>query len=491
MMNKTKVKSLLWIGLLPIILMGQTDTSELLTDLTVRNIETRFNVCSALTGLGSTASTLGESVVTYHVDASALSWNPSALGKIKHRSLIIDWVPGISQDISKHYDIEGKVQTELNKVMTENGKPDGTVQYPTISPQAGFYSNLSGFSVAIPFEWRNHPISVAAGYTTPVYLNLDLLGNGVETGIETTEEIEDELKTIRMRARVDMQSNIQIAAYQFLIGAGIELQQGWLLGMNLQRHKVYLNAIAQANIDALLEMSGTEYAFNDPNDPSIDFTGDVPETNNLDQNFGFDYQASAWGIKLGLTKEITKEFQFGMTAQFSPKLTFQGTDSTHLHKIPFVTYEDDTLNIDPTEINLAKLTKTESDLKINQWNPTMQLPSSINAGFMWQKAWFQWTLRYSLYFNSLQISLDDKNSWGVKLKQGFGLGLDFRYVFLGAALKLGDEIVDSDETKTPAKIMLPVVNLGFRIPISQQTQLDALIGIEPLPIMRLTYRYLF
>ena len=67
------------------LLQAQNDSDHPITDLFVNRIETRFTLCGSLIGFGSTASLLGEGVVYPKSDASALMWNPAALGFLEKR----------------------------------------------------------------------------------------------------------------------------------------------------------------------------------------------------------------------------------------------------------------------------------------------------------------------------------------------------------------------------------------------------------------------
>jgi hypothetical protein len=86
----------------------------------------------------------------------------------------------------------------------------------------------------------------------------------------------------------------------------------------------------------------------------------------------------------------------------------------------------------------------------------------------------------------------DHESRGFKMKQGFGLGLDFKYFFLGTSIVLMDEILPADSDSDPMKnLPYPKLNLGFRVPVYEGLWTDAILGVEPTPLVRISFRYAF
>ena len=491
----------IWFGLMLIASFcgAQDDSVRPLTDLMVSRLRARFTLCGSLVGMGSTAGPVGESVVWRQSDASSLSWNPAALGFLEQRSIVTDWVPGIVQDISKFYDVRGKIKTAMDDAVEEYGTDQSEVVYPTVTPQVGFQSSIAGFGLAVPFRWAGMKFGIGFGYSTPLLLDLDLMGTGIEAGLDIEQVIQGEMKRIRMRTRVDLSSTLNVRMNQLLIGGGCELGRGFALGISANRIRMTALCSAFASIDGIIEMSGVEYAFNDPYDPRIDF--DAGELNDLNQSFYADFSGAGWGYKIGVVQRISDGFQLGMTMTMPPKIALTGADFAVTTKIPFINLEGGDNGdgvedlIDPAEIDLAKLTLTERDVKQNQLWPILNLPKSYNFGLLFGRNIFSLTLRYTLYNSDFSFSLLEDEIRGLKLKYGVGLGLDFTYFFMGASATFMEEIVpEGEEGLLPdsmKNLPLPKVNLGIRIPTFSGLWIDGLVGIEPTPLVRLSFRYHF
>ena len=90
-----------------------------------------------------------------------------------------------------------------------------------------------------------------------------------------------------------------------------QLWSGFSVGATASRYRVNATADAKVNIDGIIEMSGNEYAFNDPDDPAIDFANG--ETNALGQSLAAAFSGTGWGYKIGVIQRISSGFQLGVT----------------------------------------------------------------------------------------------------------------------------------------------------------------------------------
>ncbi len=483
------------------LLQAQNDSDHPITDLFVNRIETRFTLCGSLIGFGSTASLLGEGVVYPKSDASALMWNPAALAFLEKRSIVFDYVPGFLQDISEYVDVEGPVEEAMDDMVEESGTAQTGIGYPVIRPQVGFQSSVSGFGLAIPFRILGKPFGVGFGYSTPLLMDLEIKGTGIEAALDIEQELEGEMRHIHMRTWANLNALFQLRSNQFVIGLGGELFRGMALGASLQRYRIRAWSKAHASIDGIIEMSGSEYVFNDPYDPKIDFAGG--EQNDLNQSFEAEFTGSGWGYKLGVVQRITRRFQIGLTYSVPPKMEITGLDSTVNNRIDFIKFEDgggdgegDGMGdlLDPTKINLSKLTLTQRDIDVNHYASVLELPSALNVGMVIGGGFFNLVLRYTKYEGGLISDIIDDKLRGMTFRMGAGLGLDFTYLYLGASVSLMDELrpADSEDEGEPLEnIPFPKVNLGFRIPTFRGLWVDGLIGVEPVPLLRLTFRYDF
>ena len=399
--------------------------------------------------------------------------------------------------ISSLYDVETEVQTQMDNVIRDNGTPESEVVYPSIDYRIGLSGSPSGLGIAVPVSIHGKKAGLGFTWTTPLMLDIEMLGTGINLGIESEQEIQNNIERIRMRIRMGLTGVLSLITNQLQFGGGIEVQKNTTIGMTVSRLMLDAKANMFARIGGIIEKSGTEYAFNDLNDPRIDFNGVNPETNELNQTFNSHLSGSAWGFKIGAIHDLSPSMQLGLTLNLAPQIKTRADKFSIVHTIPFIKMDDDSAEnisdrIDATEINLAKLTLTEKTVKDDVYDVELHLPNSLNLGFLYQSGNFTLALRLSQHFGELSYVIVDHESRGFKFKQGFGLGLDLKYFFLGTSVSLLDEILPEDSDSEPMKnLPLPKLNLGFRIPIYEGLWGDVLVGVEPIPLIRLSARYSF
>lgn len=477
-------------------LIAQTDSDHPLAELAVSRLNLRFTLSGSLLGLGSGGSLAGRSVVWPQADASALSWNPAALALLEKRSLVVDWVPGLTQDLSQLeslYDIDQEVRDQMDEAVADYGTDQSTVGYPDLEPVSGMRSSVAGFGLGVPFRLGGVPMGVGFGYAAPLLLNLDLQGTGIDALIDSEQEIEGSTRRIRMRTQASLTGAAEVAVNQLLLGWGAQPLPGLSVGVTASRYRVRARGRARANIDGIIEMSGNEYAFNDPNDPAIDFA--AGETNALDQVLASEFSGSGWGYKIGVVQRIARGFQLGVTVELPQSITLEGYWSSVTHEIPFLNFEDgDDVDemIDPTAINLAQLTLTQRREKRETHRLIIELPKAYNVGLALGGGGFSLVLRGTLYRGDLAYDLVGEERRGLKFKYGGGVTLDFRYFFIGASVALVDEIKPVGDVAVPTlDIPWSNVNLGFRIPTPLHVWVDGIVAAEPTPSLRLSFRHDF
>jgi|GEM_PF-2478605 len=485
---------------------AQTDSDHPLAGLAVSRLNVKFTLSGSLMGLGSGGSVAGRSVAWPQVDASALSWNPAALGLLEKRNLVLDWVPGVAQNLNRLnslYDIQAEVETQMDNAMVDYGTAESTVGYPKLEPVAGMRADVAGFGLAIPFTVLGRRMGAGFGYATPLRLNLDLHGTGIDALIDSEQEIEGTTRRIRMRTRANLVSSLELAASQIMVGFGGELTDGLTVGLTFNRYAIRAVGRMAANIDGIIEMSGNEYAFNDPNDPNIDFAGG--ETNVLNQSLNGAFDGSGWGTKIGLLKQFSEGFQMGFTVDLPPEIKSTGRFNSITHEIPFIKLDEAGEDggdvedlIDPTAINLAQLTRTERREKEELHRLNIYLPKAYNLGMVLGRSGFKLALRVTGYSGQLGYDLKGEDRRGLKFKYGGGLTLDFKYFFLGGSVAMVDEIKPADEIDDMGTVHEPMTglpwgsfNMGFRIPTALGVWVDGLIGVEPVPALRMSFRYDF
>lgn len=478
------------------IVLGVTIVSA--SDFTINNlvaerITTNFQLTGAFIGPGGTAGPVGGSVVWPYSDASCIHWNPAAFGFLESRSVMIDWIPGVSQNLTNLVDgLDTEIEEALDEVREENGAPLSTDPIdirPTpidISADAGLHPVISGFSLGVPVKIGSVHGGLGFGYSTPIIMDFGILGSGLDVSLDAEEVLTGNNPTlINLRIRSGFNGRLQAKSHQYLIGGGFRFGNT-SLGFTYTKMKLNMTAALYAKIDGLLTIDGEEYHFNDPNDTRL-----APgESNNLEQILNAGLTGEGSGYKIGFIHKLSEKFQIGIVYNQPAKLKIKAYDEHIYDRLPFVSIED-SLDMDFTEIELPKYNKTYRDTVSNQMMPTLEYPSSVNFGFVLGGTGAKLALRYTIYTGDFSLGLFDNGVYGIRLKQGVGLGLDFKYFFLGASAGLGEEIIPDDEDSVLPTAILPKLNIGIRIPLNRQILLTGMLGVEPLPIIKTTFQYTF
>ncbi len=461
-----------------------------LNSLLAERIQTNFSITGAFIGPGGSAGPVGESVVWPTPDASALFWNPAALAYLEKRSVIVDWVPGLQQDLASMVDdLDGKVEEALDDVREEYEETPGSAtpaENVKMNASAGFHPAISGFGLAAPFKIGDVHGGVGFGYSTPIVMDFSILGSGFDVNLDTEEVLTGNAPTlINLRIRTGFNGALKVKTHQFVFGGGVRYGNT-AIGFSSYRMKLLMSADLYAKIDGLLTIDGEEYHFNDPADTHL-----APgESNSLEQMLSAEITGEGTGFKIGLVHEFSRTFRVGITYNQPTNLKLTARDERIWDTIPFISVED-SIDIDFAEIEPPKYNKTYRDTVKNQLTPTFEYPGSINFGMVLGGNGVKLALRYTIYNGDFSLGLFDNDIKGIKLKYGAGFGLDFKYFFLAASAAMGEEIIPVDKESILPTAILPKVNLGFRIPVMRNMLLTGLLGIEPFPILKTTFQYTF
>jgi hypothetical protein len=457
---------------------GQTDANRPISELIAGSIRSELSLSgtNALWGLSSNPSSSTGCPVS----------NPAMLGRLAGRGIVFEWAPGLSMNIKKIADVDRRIQSGLNGIMDDYGKKRSPVAFPSVSPFAGFKANLTAFEAAFPFELSGKRCGFQLGYSSLISLEYRLVETGMEVGIDSEQRIQEELKRVLMRTLINLDGLLRFQVSRIRFGAGIELGKGTALGIELSRFQAGAEARARANIDGIVQISGNETVFNDPDDPRIDFN--AGEQNDLNQSFTADYSGSGWGLRFGAVKDLSSSFRIGMALDLPPDIRMGGTDSLVNNRIPFILIGGDGL-IDPTRIDPAKLTRTENVIQRNQIHPVLKLAKAMDFGACWSPGKIRLTFGYTRYFGDFSIGSPKTGEIGVRLRQGVNLGMDFTRVFITAAAEFAVALKSDGRPGRP--LVIPKIQLGFRIPVLSGFRIESLVGVEPIPSFRIAGKYRF
>lgn len=465
-----------------------------ITELLGRYVRAEVSLSGSFLGMGGSIAPLG-GLAASQADASCLSWNPAALPLLAGRSAVLDWVPGANPEVSGLLQLASTVNEQMDAVIDDYGAFSAVVAYPRLSVRAGPYPMVSGCALAVPLTVAGRRWGIGIGYREPFALHCTLAGTGLEVALDSEQEVQGEARRIRMRTWLDVSADLQAKTQEVILGLGGQLGPATTFGVSLTRMALRAECNAYAAVEGIVEMSGGEYAFNDPYDPRIDFARD--EQNDLHQSFFADYAGEVWGVRLGLLHRVSQRFQVGLTVSAARRMRLSGEDSTVNNRVPFIRMEggaggDVEDLIDATKINLAKLTLTERLASRNAFLPELRVPASFHFGCRWGSNKTALSVRLSAYAGELSVAFKEGQKRGVRLRYGAALGLDVRYFFMAVSSELGEEIRPSDAEGSPLQnLPVPRFVIGARAPLLSELWLTGLLGMDPIPFMRLSGRYEF
>ena len=484
-----------------------------------------FMNSSLLYAIGSRAGSLGGSVALADGSAS-LFWNPAGLAFLKRPEVMFDLTPRISPDISSYIDIQEELNSALDDAIEDFRVPGSQISYPELDLSLGQKGGLNAGSLAVPFREN----AIGASFYQPFSLNFQLLITGMETVVETEKEFGDSKRPIRFKSFVDANARFSATVNVFSLGLAREVKPGWSVGMAIEKYTGKTEVNAKFQIEGIMVFSGQEYLFNDPTDPRINFA--AGEQNNLHQSITGLYEGSAWGGKLGTFYHVNKHLSIGGVLTLSPSLKMKGDMNLVQNTVPALStdvlsgkgeeaehYNDENENgqwdsgepfedangngrwddeeelLDPTKLDIAKLTLTEPLHNPTGKSLTINMPSSIKLGIGLRAGFFSLALNYSHYMKDFSYKYRDYLQ-GLKLKDGFGLGLDFKYARLGAGIILADEIRkgfkdDEDSRELKTGILVPSLAFGIGFPIRDSYRIDSILLAFPSQLLRISVSYMF
>jgi hypothetical protein len=184
-----------------------------------------------------------------------------------------------------------------------------------------------------------------------------------------------------------------------------------------------------------------------------------------------------------------------MELQSSVVIRASGTDSTVNNRVPFIKTEgagsggDVGDMIDPTRIDLARLTCTERFVSVNAFDPVLEIPGHAGLGCLWTRGETRLDFRFALYWGRLGARAEEEQEIAFRPSFSLGAGASFnRFFFKGSATR--GSLIRSGG-KRPVSFWIPSAGIGYRIPVTASCDADALVGLCPLPVLQAVVHFEF
>ena len=327
--------------------------------------------------------------------------NPASLITFKKSYLGLGIEPALLGNAHSFSDVDAEIKNQVDESIVDYKSSESQIVYPKIESQFGQRGGFYGFQLAYPFKHGKSFNVLSIDIGQPFLLDLDVSNNGLATMIETRKEVGDQDKVIHMRLNTLLNADISIKSTKYRVGLARQLSQRLAAGIGLGQTFINLNSNIAANIEGMMETAGAEYAFNDPYDPRINF--EAGETNRLDQSVLMDFDGASMNFDVGVLYKLTDSWIVGTSASINSKATLSGNMDVKQFKIPALNtdalFADETEEdlVDPTKLNLAKLTLTEPVHNRTTKTFVLSFPSSIGFQLSYQKPVFETTFSFRSY----------------------------------------------------------------------------------------------
>lgn len=423
--------------------------------------------------------------------------NPASLVSCTESYVNLGLRPGFSIRATDQVDITPDIQSGVDDAIADFRTADSEVIYPQIGASLGQQGGLYGFQVALPFQHGNSSHSVISlELGQPLYLNLSAVNNGISTLIETSKEVSDQTMNIHMKLDMLMQLNLLLRASNQTFGLAHQFGDKFALGLRIGQTKVQSFFKGLIAVNGIMATAGSEYAFNDPNDPRIDFA--AGETNKLDQALFLDFDGSSMNVQIGGLAKLNKSLVVGIDYDWHSSAILEGDMHVEQYRIPALNFEalgsdddEEAELVEPTELNLAKLTLTES--VENEVDDQMEIyfPSSLGLQLSFQNPSVAATLLFHKYFNQIGYDFLGQKQY-FAMQQGFGLQLTLGWFTFSGGMIQGEITTETDGEKENAEpLQLPHGSVEMAFRMFKKFHVRGILFASPTPGVGASVGYFF
>ncbi len=432
--------------------------------------------------------------------------NPAGMITFKKVFVGVNIQPPLWVDPASFEDINKTIEEEIDNAIVDYRTDETKLVYPSITTKLNHKGGLYGFHFVKPVRILNNMSVLSFEIGQPFYMNLNTYNDGFETLIETRKDVGDQKKTIKMRMNALFRSGFLIKATQYTVGFAQKISAKTALGLKFGQTHVSADVFNQMKLDGIMETAGTEYAFNDPYDPRIDF--DAGETNRLGQNAIIDFSGKGWNTQVGALFAINNSFVLGMDYDWHSEINLTGDMSVTQYKIPAL--NEDVLFggneepdsggedlLDATKLDLAKLTLTKPvQNKIYDYL-LLSFPSSLGIQTSYQGKIFETTLGFRKYFNTFGYELLDE-----RYSANFNYGLQFIMsigIFELALSAINAELIQEEIAETgefekinePTLLWIPGASMSLGFFVQKSYQISTKLFFAPTPGLGIKLGYFF
>ncbi len=415
--------------------------------------------------------------------------NPASMATFKQTYVSMNLMPPLWIDPSSYEDINKTIADELDDAIVDYRTEDTVLDYPTLGAKINHKGGLYGAQFVLPVKHHNNITVFSFDIGQPFYMNLTADNDGFETLIETHKDVGDQKKIIKIRMNALIQSELEVRATKYQFGLAQTVHPSVSLGLKIGQTRMRSYSTNEVKMDGIMETAGTEYVFNDPYDPRIDF--EAGETNKLGQSMFADFHGSAMNAQFGALFKAGKSFVFGLDYDWQSDVEMTGNMEIEQYKIPGLNVdaligddedgaEEEDL-VDATQLDLAKLTLTKPIDNETTDHFMMTFPSSLGMQASYQGRSVETTLEFRKYFNTFGYEFLDETYFAY---MNYGLNFIFSAGIFELALSgLNADLVQekAGEETSRDSYWIPAASMKFAFFVAKQYQVSSMFFLAPTP----------
>ncbi|MBD3368381.1 MAG: hypothetical protein GF405_09475, partial [Candidatus Eisenbacteria bacterium] len=403
----------------------------------------------------------------------AVTGNPAGLAFLDGSAVLVDVLPPVGASLGDFVDIEERVADEVDAALEEY--EDGTLEpvYPELSVDLGQPGGVVSGALAL----HTGRLVFGAAIEEPMEIGLDLVNTGLEALGHTVKDDGEGDVDIDMRLTADAAVDLSLRIDRTTIGGGYRVSDELSAGASLSLYRSE-GAVSGVLIGGgIINYGGTEYAFNDPNDPW---------SNDLDQTVSGSYEGDGVGWSVGASWRPSPGLTLDAAYVAAPAITMAGEVVTVSNLPP--AFEDGEL--DPDGISASQPTYTESETEIENASATVEFPSYFGGAVSFRLGPALTTLEYRRYTGALAVRFDGSYE-ALEATDGLGLEIDLGAARIGAGVLRGILIHEDGDERDEEDILVPLANLGFGVGIVDGMRIETTALAVPLQAFRTSLVYEF
>ncbi len=426
-----------------------------------------------LYGAGAAPDGLGAPISTVHSGVASISGNPSGLAYLAAGGVLVDVLPPVGASVSDIADLEERAARSIDDAIEDVTAHGMIPDYPEVAAQAGQQAGLVSGALA----FRVGPAVMGASLDEPMVLELELVGNGIETFAGGVKSDGSDDVDIDMRGFADVACDLSFAVDRVTGAVATDLGNGIGLGVSLSRYHASATVDGMLRGDGVVDYGGQEYVFNDPDDAwDNELGGSLRgsyEGDGLGWSIGASYRALGWVTLDALYSNV-------------PRLSLSGSLVTIESMPPAVS--DNGVDLD--EVTASQPTYTETEVTVEDDDVMLNLPSYAGFAATFEVVGVDATLEYRRYSGALGFE-HDGHVEGVDMANALGLELRYRGLSLGGGFITGTLVGESAEDADRTDVLIPLANVGMGFELGESASVDLLVLALPLQVARVSFSYEF